>query len=207
MQAENLTPQIVPLPEPSLPERYLFEAPMVPAVVLAIAAIVLFFILNARGKLRAGAIAAVVLLALAGGLWAMAASVVTPREALISRAREVVDATATADTAALRPMLAEGVEVRVGGQLRYTRSGRDIVLGLVEEYPGGSASIESHRLAEWQAVIDGPGAARTQLRLRHSGAGVPSASWWRLHWRRDAPDSPWIVDRIEPLWLAGIGNF
>ncbi len=203
MQLDDLAAQIVPLPQAPLLERYLFESPLVPVAVLVIGAVVFFVILNARARLRPAALAGGGLLALAAGVWVLASLVVTPRERLIERAGEVIDATASADTAALGPMLAERAEVRVGDRARYT--GRAAILAGVEDYLGGGI-LESHRIADAQAVIDTPLTARAQLRVRHTGSGVPTASWWLIQWRRASPGSPWIVESIEPLWLAGIGN-
>jgi len=204
MQLDDLAPQIVPLPAPPAWERYLLESPVVVLATLGIGAVVALLILNARGRARLGLLISGALVVVAFGVWALAASVVTERELLIARARGLIDATARADVAAIRPMLAERAGVRVGDQTRATT--REQILGLVEEYPGGVAIIESHSIAEAQAVIDGERTARTQVRVKHTGPGLPIASWWLIEWRRDEPESPWIVESIEPLWIAGYGN-
>ncbi|MEZ6242583.1 MAG: hypothetical protein R3B57_06015 [Phycisphaerales bacterium] len=205
MQIDDITPQIVPLPAPPAQGRYLFESPLVVLLALVIAALVALLIFNAQAKLKLGAIVAGAIALLAVGVWALATAVVTPRERLIARAKEVIDATAAADVTRLRPMLAEQSRVRVGGGT--IASNRESILTRVADFQGEyHVTIESHRVAEAQAAIDGPQSARTQLRVKHSGPGLPSASWWLIEWRRESEDSPWVAEVIEPLWISGYGN-
>lgn len=205
MQLDDLSANFPPLPGPPLLERYFLESPLVVVGALLIAAVAGFFILNARGKLGLGAVVAGAGVALAAGVWAMAALIVTERERLADRTRELIDATAIADTGAISPMLAERAEVIVPNLRSYETRG--MILAAVEEYPGRQYPIESHSVAETRAVVDGPRTARTQVRVLHSGNAIPGASWWEIEWRRESPDEAWIVDAIRLLWLQGIGNF
>jgi hypothetical protein len=204
MQLDEFTPQIAPLPQPSIPVRFALETPFPVIGVLLILGLGAVLVLNARARLRTGLVVLSVAALLAGGLGLLAGMVETPREVLQERTRELVDALAQLDQAGMRSVLHEDVAVQVRGARAF--EGRDAVIRGAQTRLGGSVSIESHAIPEVQAVIDGENAARTQARVRHTGTGVPPASWWRIDWYRASPESPWEAIRIEPLWISGVGN-
>ncbi len=202
MQIDTLTPRIAPLPQPGLLERLTIESPGTLVASLVVIGLAGLLILNARARLRAGLVVLVVTGLLAGGIALIAGLIQTPREALMSRTRELVTALAQLDRPALHTMLSPDAEVEVRGVSTF--KGRDTILGAAERYVG-EGSITSHAIPEVQGVIDGANAARTQVRVRHSGS-VPPASWWRITWYRVSQDEPWTAVKIEPLWIAGHGN-
>ncbi len=205
MQLSDLTPQIAPLPEPGLVERLTLESPggvVVSLVVIGLAGAV---ILNARGRLKLGLIVLAVAWALAGASFFIASTVQTPREALMARTRELVRALAEVDSGAMGEILSPDAVVEV--RRVKTFRGRESIIRAAEMYVGGSTRIESHRAPEIQAVIDGANAARTQARVRHSGPGIPPASWWRIEWYRPSEGEPWVAVEVKPLWIAGFASF
>ena len=154
------------------------------------------------GRLKAGLVVLVVAGLLAGGIALIGGMVQTPREALMDRTRALVTALAELDRASLHTMLDPEAEVQVRGRSSFR--GRELILSTADRYVGNGA-ISSHAIPEVQGVIDGVNAARTQVRVRHSGS-VPPASWWRITWYRASEGEPWTAVKIEPLWISGLGN-
>ncbi len=202
MQLEDLTPRIAPLPQPGLIERLTLESPMTLVASLVVIGLAGVLVLNTRGRLKAGLVVLVLAGLLAGGIALIAGLIQTPRETLLDRTRALVTALAEVDRASLHAMLDPEAEVQVRGMTTFR--GRETILSTADRYVGNGA-ISSHAIPEVQGVIDGPNAARTQVRVRHSGS-VPPASWWKITWYRASVDEPWTAVRIEPLWISGRGN-
>lgn len=204
--ATLLAQSIPSLPAPPALGHYLFENPWPAVIALAFGALAAGAVVNRRaGARRAWPVAGgLLLLALAAGVTARL--VTTTREALIRRSQALVDAAARADTAALSGMLADDAELRAAFLTSPWARGR--LLDGVRQYLGQRYPIQSHREDSASAAIDGPNAARTQLRVvvRARDAtmyDVPVASWWRLEWRRDA-DGQWRIRGLECLWLSAV---
>lgn len=205
MQFTDEPARIPPLPQPGLVERLTLESPMALVLSLAVIGLAGLIIFNNRGRAGTGLSVLGVAWLLAGAALLVALLVETPRERLMDRTRELVAALAGVDTNALSGMIDEDATVEVRGVRSF--EGRDSIIRGAEQYIGSSTRIESHRVPEIQAVIDGPNAARTQVRVRHSGNSVPPASWWRITWYRVSESEPWVAIEIEPLWITGLGNF
>lgn len=191
------------LPAPPALEHYLLENPWPLVIVLVVAALVAAALLNRRARGRQALLAAGGLLIVAGAVIAAAALVTTTRETLIQRTRELVDATAKADIAALQDMLASDVELRTFFFDRGRPRGE--LLDDVRRYMGQEYPVQSHREDSAQATIDGRNAARTQVhvvvRAREvTMYDVPVGSWWRIEWRKD-DDGQWRVRGLECLQL------
>jgi len=204
MQVENLTPQIAPLPEPGLIERLTLESPMPLVLSLLVIGVGGLVVLNSKAKLRPGLLVLAGAWALAGAFLLVGSLVQTPRESLMARTRELISALADVDRASMTRILRQDAEVEVRGFRTF--AGRESVIGAAEHYVGGEYAVDSFSVPEIQGVIDGANTARTQARVRHTGPPSP-ASWWRITWYRASDDDPWVAVKIEPLWIAGLGNF
>jgi hypothetical protein len=167
---------------------------------LGVAAIVVFFTLAARSKLKAGAGTAAILLAIAGGLWLASTLVQTEREVLLDRLTTLVDVTARADTDALEDLLDEDLRVSIWGFA--TDMPKDRVLSLVRTQLAGARAVREHRVLERQAVLDGPRSARTQVSVRVDGDSYRLGSWWAVNWQNR--DDTWRVVEIEALYIPGV---
>ena len=205
MQLDDLAARIPPLPEPGLIERWVLESPFALVLSLALIGIAGLVVFNARGHLRTGLMVQGAAALLAGASILVSILVETPRERLMDRTRTLVAALAKVDTNALTSAIHEDATVDVRGTMSF--EGRDRIIKAAERYVGSSTRIDSHSVPEIQGVVDGPNAARTQARVRHSGDQIPPASWWRISWYRASESEPWVAIKIEPLWIAGFGNF
>lgn len=200
----DATPQ--PLPRPPLLSHHVLEQPWPAAGALVIGGILAAWVLNQRARAKAGVVAGAALCLLAGAVLLAGAIITTTRETLIQQTRELIATTARADTTALDRLLARDVTFRLfTTDRRYTR---EQLLDLVRRYPGELYPVESHREERAAASIDGPNAARTQVRVVTRSAAatlydLPLGSWWRLDWRRDG-DGAWRVTGIECLRIDGV---
>lgn len=204
--AQALWPRVEPLPGAPLLESVLFERPWVVVVALLVGAVVVLFVFNARGRAKHGAMAAAALALVAAAIWGIAATVVTHRERLEARTRELVEATATADVAALDRILAPNARAFYSAAPRGMD--REAILDWVSINLGGRGGygIRSHRVPEVQATLDGERVGRTQVRVivtvaDRFGEG-PVDSWWRVDWNLD-DDGTWRPIGIRPLMVFG----
>ncbi|MCW5757931.1 MAG: hypothetical protein KIT54_11910 [Phycisphaeraceae bacterium] len=204
-------PAIEALPAPPTIEHFLFEQPWPTMALLAILAILAWLLFRARKQQRLGVIVAVLLLACAGGIAILASRVTTDREVVLNRTVELIEATAKADTTALRDILdVDTAVLRSEGSIRRvlppSRDTADI-LAQVDRYLKGQYSITSVKLPNRQATIDGRNTARSQVRVAVEADALSRThySWWRLHWARGT-DGQWRCFEIEPLWIQFVGS-
>lgn len=194
------------LPRPPLVEHLLLEQPWAAALALGLGGLLAAWILNQRARARAGLALGAAMLLAGATIAVIGALVTTTREALIARTRELIALTARADTRALDGLLAGDVTFRLfTTDRRYIR---EELLGLVRRYPGELYPVESYREEQAAASLDGPNAARTQVRVVTRSAAatlydLPVGSWWRIAWRRE-PDGAWRVTQIECLRIDGV---
>lgn len=186
--------KVEPLPGSPFMARFLFENPWPGMIALALSAVVVFVILNQRGRLLQGAALAGGLAGLAGVVWLTARLVETPREALRARTSALIAAVLRGDDARMREIL------------------EPEAVAYFPEAPGGvrildwvpSNLTETYRIREWaileeQSSLDGPGTARTQFHVRVSAddSGLPYLGWVRFNWRED-PEG-WKVRSVEEV--------
>lgn len=202
-QLDFAAPNIPKLPAPPLLERILFDNPWALVIVLALAAVVLFIVLNGRGKLRAGLLTAAALLLAAGGAYLTSVLVTTPREQIKQATRELVDATAGVRLNDLERLLDDDLVLRVFGVPRD--AGKTETLAAVDKRLGSQYVIREHSIQEMDATIDGPRVGRTHVRVHVASDMGALSSWWRVDWER-GEDDVWRARRIEALWIPGIPN-
>ncbi|MCC6676021.1 MAG: hypothetical protein IT436_02650 [Phycisphaerales bacterium] len=193
-QTPNSRGKVSPLPSPPVFTRYLFENPWPGVIVLVLAAVVMFIVLNQRGRLTQGAAIAATLVAAAAGLWFTARSVVTPREQLRRQTYTLIGAVLRGDEPRMRQIL----EPEAIAYFPEAESGVRIL-----DWVGPNLS-EAYRIREWavldeQASMDGPGTARTQFHVRVTAedSGLPYLGWVRFNWRQDADG--WKVKSVEEI--------
>jgi hypothetical protein len=181
-------------------ERWVTGSGFTGAALLGVLAIAAYLVLSRSPKARLAVPAAAALLAGAAVVLLVGRLVVTPRESLKAAAVALVDAAATADQAALRPLLHPDARVRT----RFAAAqGRDRVAALAGQ---AEPFITDHRVREIRVDLRGPRVARTQIRLSVQGDRIPPASWWAVDWQRPGPDDPWVVTSIEPIWIQGMAD-
>ena len=192
------------LPPPPLAARWLLEQPLPLVGFLAGAAILAWFVLNRSGKNRAALGAAGGLVALAAGVYVLAATVQTTREQLIDRTRTLVDRVIKVDVPGVEPMLDETFTVRA------RPIGRQEALNLVAQYLGGKFAVKDYQINQALATIDGPTVARTQIHVRATPVDSPYpgplGSWWLLHWQKDERDGEWRVVELEAQQIDFVPN-
>lgn len=184
------------LPVPPLLERTLFEQPVPGAIVLLVAGAAAFIVLNRMNRGRQGLGAAALGLFLAGALFALASAVRTEREELQGLTESVIDRVIAADGSEVDRRLADTVTLRLLG--RTSPMGKPEILRHVTGRTLQRYGVREHAIRSVQAVIDGPGVARTQVRIRvwTDLTGAPVGSWWLLHWQRDT-EQRWRIVGIE----------
>jgi hypothetical protein len=205
------TPNIPPLPAPPLWERALLEQPGYLALFLLLAGIVVFILLNQRGKPRQGAAAATGLVLASIGVMLLGMMVQTEREQMADATRTLVDVTARNDTAALGEMLAPDARLFAGMPIPEVAAvpsaglDRDGILRAVNTALTREPLKEA-RVTRVQAERLSPGAGRTQATVRVvvERYAVPNTSVWRLNWRRSS-DGRWRITQIEPVYVTRFG--
>jgi hypothetical protein len=192
-----------PLPAGPVWERLLLENPLPLVVIALVAAVLAFFVLNRRGKVARGAGVAAALGVVAAGLWVLADWVQTEREEVEAAAAELVDAVADVDVARLDGLLDEGA-------MAYARDypagvSKPRILAEVRQKLGEEYPVKEYRIRESQAIIDGPGIGRAQLKVYVQGQDEKwsFSSWWRLDLGQDS-GGRWKTTGIRPLhpWIA-----
>ncbi|MEZ6163708.1 MAG: hypothetical protein R3B67_04655 [Phycisphaerales bacterium] len=203
MQQNLIEPSLPPLPQPSAFEHWILEQQLWPAIALTVLGIIAINVLRSipsAAKHRFTVAGVLVLLAV--GVFITGASVVTQRELLQDRSRQLVQSVADRDPQALRAMLDDRcvLQSRFGSA---TSADRIVELAITRN-PGVVASAEVGKV---NAGLYGPQVAATQIRVRTEGSMLPSLSWWRVEWQRaDADNADWLVSHIEPIWVQGINN-
>jgi hypothetical protein len=193
-----------PLPAAPLLESILFERPLPLVVLLVLAGLVAFVLLNRRGRAGAGIFALALGVALACGLWILATVVRTDREVVSEQTRELVDAAARTDRAGLSRLLHETAKLSIGGGGWLER---DEILDAVDRRLGATYKLHEWAVVKVEASVDSAEVARTQVNVRAEteAARVPNLSWWKIGWRK-AADGRWVVTSIEPLSVGGFAS-
>ena len=202
-------PQLQPLPVPGLLGRLMDGQPWLVSAVLIVAGSALYIALRNQNRQRQGALLGGGLVLAALALQLIAYLVVTERERLAEATMELVRATARGDSASVSQLLAPDASLISELDVRYGpfalgRAGmqRDQILAAVDLLSGRHA-VHEYAVLDLQAQQRGPTAGRTQVRVRVTTEleRIPSISWWRIDWRKDA-GREWRAVIIEPLDLG-----
>jgi hypothetical protein len=200
------------LPGPPIVQYYLLENPWPAVAALGGAAVLVVAVGRSRlaPKVFLGVVAALVVLA--AGVWTASTLVQTPRERVIERARDLVDAVAKGDMAGAARVLHPDAVLRA---FFTSRDGIELndILRRVSEMKDGVYRLHSHRVKQVQTEFLGPRVARTQILVEvdPEATRFPTLSWWRVDWRNDGPEGgpvagsgEWTAYEIEPLALPGV---
>ena len=189
------------LTEPIGPMVWALEQPLVSALALFVLGIVCASLLWRRDQARLGLIVGGALIALAAAVMALGTLVVTDREQIGMGSRTFVIAAVDGDMEALDRVMLEEAALAGSGRT-VADDGRERIKRL-SQAQAQAALIESWRISRLQARIDGPNVGTTQFRVRMTPrGGLPTLSWWRLHWRRDA-QGVWRIGTIDCLAING----
>jgi len=184
-----------PLPPAPLLERWLLQDPLPTVILLAICAAVGWWWLNRVGRARAGATAGAACLLAAGGVLLLARLVVTERESLAARCTALVNATIDGRDAEVAGFLRSDALASVP-QVNIEWS-RDELLRRIREGEAHRRGADKADLRWVTSTIDGPTAARTQVRVQARMMDTWLPTTWMISWARNDPASPWQVRRIE----------
>lgn len=186
-------------PTPAL-ERYTLESPWLLMGVLALAGFVAFWVFNTRGKLRIGFAAAAIGLALAGGVFALASMVTTPREEIMHATRELVRTVVDNDKPGARLLLDDTLRFDVP---RVTNElDRESVLTQIDR-AHDIVEMRGHRVLAVRADTRGPEIGRSLVEIWLETSGAPPRTTWQIDWAR-LPDGRWVATRIEAVNIPGI---
>jgi hypothetical protein len=203
MQSNIIEPSSLPeLPKPGPLDYWVLENPLAPAVVLAVAGLMVLYLLRHRNNYkRIGIPIGLILLALGAGIYTLGTMHITQREHLQQRSVDLVMSVADADSVTLRSML--DPNCTLSSVFASTEGADRIVQIATSRNPGVVQSAEVKRV---NAGIYSDRVAVTQIRVRTQGSMVPSLSWWKVDWQRQSLDQPWVATFIEPIWIQGMSN-
>lgn len=190
------------LPVPNILERYVFEQPLMPALLtIAVAVIIAIAI---RHKKKAAVAVSVCGVVMGAGIFIIGNVVVTPREELLTHARNLVGATATGDAQQVESMLTSDAVLYLPHFTAPERLDRILSRVRGELARGGAYEVREHRLREVQAHVDSGASGRVQLKVNVTlqSSGYPIPSWWRLDLERDAENN-WRTSGISLLSIGG----
>lgn len=191
-----------PLPGPPPLEHYLLESPQAAMVVLVLGAVVLWVVGSRRWSRQAVLIGVAAMVLAAGGIWAVAWRVVTPRERVRERTRELVAAVAAAAPERAGPLLADHAVLYMmfTGAAGMDKEG---ILGLLRTDMAGTYRLHDHRVRDVQVLLEGPKVARAHVLVMvdPEQTRVQTWSWWRIDW---VLEDQWRVRAIEPISIQGV---
>lgn len=186
-----------PLNEPLGLSILLFEQPWIFTIGAFVAGLVASWWFRRGGKPGKGLGFLAGFLALGALFLFVARLVVTDRERIASRMRELLQATATVDSASLNRLLDPGA------RLYYFRSpaglDREGILGAVESDLGRTYRVKDWGIQELQIAPRSGDTIQTQMRVRVTPEAwnFPHVSWWSVEWKHSGGE--WRAANIRPL--------
>jgi hypothetical protein len=179
-------------------ERYLLETPWPAMGVLVVLGFVVAYVMwHRKPKVAMASVVGGVLLA--GGVYLLAHSVVTTREALQARTQTLINAILAGDEAAAEPLLRDDLTVTLLGS--PTNLGKPAVLEQIKGDVAGRYGATNSRIASVRAAMDGNTSARTQADIRVesriTSGTLPTV--WMFHWQQSTIDGEqiWRVRQLE----------
>lgn len=184
------------LPAAPMLERWVLEEPIPALIILVLAGVIAFVLLNRAGRGRDAMLAAAGGIFLGAGVWALALLVQTDREGLRAEAARAVSLLMASDVQGVEGMLADGVSVRLVG-----RDTQETKASILEHIRRGTV-LRYVRPTGWsisgdRAVIEGESRGKTQMRVVvETEIAGRVGSWWLIHWQRDA-SGRWRIREVE----------
>jgi len=195
------------LPPPPMLERLFLESPLVVIVALVLVGAFAAYLLNRSGRPRIGLVAGLAGVALAAVVWLVADRVVTEREVLRVRSRELARAVAEADPRPVGRILA--ADAQAVTLLSPGGAGLDWILQFVEREMAGPYAVREYDVRHVEATIDGPNVGRTQVHVTVTPelTRVPTQVVVGLDWRKERGEGgEWRVTDLRPLHVSGVRN-
>jgi len=204
MQSQPFEPTALPdLPAQGLIDHWILSSPL-PLTLSSIAIGILIFgiLRHTKHCRRIGIPSLIIGLVIGVSISLAGALTTTDHETLDARSRQLVQAAAIADQAALESLLADQVRVQTSF---VSKTGKSRIIALAQTR--AAPLIESVTVREVRAGLFGPQVARTQIKIKVNADLIPPMSWWAIDWTRPSPDSDnWVVTHIESVWIQGIPN-
>lgn len=196
-----------PLPSPGLFDVYLLENPWLLMVAATIITLIVYVLLNTRGKSGKARLAIILGICVAAVVFALATFVDTPREQIKMRSIELIGAVARAETEIVQDVLA--ADAIVYSPITPDGARTDQILARIKSdmAPSGRYAVKDVRVIEIQAAMSGAsrGIVQVKVRATTSLSGFPIPSWWRIDFERDADNGEWKASGISMLSIgAGI---
>lgn len=185
-----------PLPTAPFFSRCFLESPLPTAIVLTVAAMIGWWLLQRASRVRGSWLFAAACVAFAGGTMLLAKLVVTQREALVQHTTDLVNAAINAQPDAVTPFLSEDVSLILLGNDQPNMN-RDAIRRRIGNDNQIRSYVQNTHLRWVTAALDGPNTARTQCRVDANIMDAPTPTTWMLHWSRRDERSPWQVRIIE----------
>lgn len=182
-------------------QEWLFENPWPLVIVLIAVAVVVRLVATRRKQPRVNFAAAGALL-LAVGVYLLTMFVATDRERLVDRTKELVEATAPLDSAAMDGLIARGAIVSGPDGAAWVEydSIRSELEAVVGRYGGFDHAIRGLGAEVTSAVR---GRSLLSLSTTAESIGMPIRTQWLITWRKES-DGQWRV--IEISWLEFQGR-
>jgi hypothetical protein len=190
-----------PLPPPPALQAWLFERPILSALVLAAFGLAALILLFRRGEQKRGLIVGGALIGGAVAIAALGILVETTHERLIRLSNDLVDAAAEGRVDDAEAMLSDDLVIAMGGTTLPLSGGtlaRQALNGLRDE-----VRVNEHYVSEESAtVVEGGDSGASQFLVRATSNAGPGTAWFRLNWRLDA-SGEWRIHLIEVLRVNG----
>lgn len=189
-----------PLAEPLDFSVLLFEQPWIFMAVSLLAGLIASVWMKRKGQPGKGIVLLLCGAMLAGGFFSLAKIVVTERERVAWRMRELLQATASADTPALAALLDPAARMnyfKAPGGLDKAGILEAVNADLGHTYRLKDWSIQELQIAPTSANSTGAMSTQMRVRVTPEAWNFPHTSWWSVDWKKDG--TTWRVIRIRPL--------
>lgn len=186
-----------PLAEPLTFSILFFEQPWIFMALALLAGFIASWWMKRKGELSKSVVMLLCGALLAGAFFSLSKFVVTERERIGWRSRELLNATASANTTVLATLLDRDA------RLNYFKApgglNRDGILEAVQADLGRAYRLKDWSIQELQIAEASPGNVATQMRVRVTPEAwnFPHISWWAVDWKKGG--ETWRVVKIQPL--------
>jgi len=188
-----------PLEQPPLWEYWAFESPNLPVAVLVLTGLGLGWWFWSRDLRKRSGLALGACLVLAIGLFALAQTVVTPRERVQASVRTLIYEVLSNQGSGLAPLLSP--QCRATDPIGGRELDAEAIVDRVQSIPPGT--LIDPAILELQAHVDNSRFATAQVKIRVTAPQAPFGpilGWWRLSFESASEDQmKWLLTRVESL--------